>query len=157
MRNKSIAATLCYLKKGNRTLMLLRNKKKNDIHEGKYNGLGGKMESGETPFECVKREVFEESGLVIKKPVFKGILFFPKFDGENDWIVFVFVARKFTGKLKKCSEGELLWVKDDRLLSLNLWQGDRIFLKRLNHKSLFSAVFRYRCGRLVSWKIESLK
>ncbi len=157
MRNKFIAATLCYVKSGGKTLMLLRNKKKNDIHDGKYNGLGGKMESGETPLECVKREVFEESGLIIKNPVFKGTLLFPEFDGENDWLVFVFTARKFGGKLKKSPEGELFWVKDGELLSLNLWEGDRVFLKRMKRKGLFSGVFKYRAGRLVSWKMEDLK
>ena len=76
-----INATLCYVKNGNKTLMLHRIKKENDIHEGKWNGLGGKMEAGETPEECVIREVREESGLQIQNPALRGVLTFPNFDG----------------------------------------------------------------------------
>lgn len=154
MRKKFIAATLCYVKNKGKTLMLFRNKRKNDIHEGKYNGLGGKMESGETPLECVKREVFEESGLKIKNPPLKGLLIFPDFDGKNDWMVFVFTAKTFSGKLKKCSEGDLTWVKDNKLLSLNLWEGDKVFLKYLDKKGFFSGVFYYRNKKLISHKME---
>ena len=75
-----INATLCYVKNGNKTLMLHRIKKENDIHEGKWNGLGGKMEAGETPEECVIREVREESGLQIQNPALRGVLTFPNFD-----------------------------------------------------------------------------
>lgn len=73
-----INATLCYVKNGNKTLMLHRVKKENDIHEGKWNGLGGKMEAGETPEECVIREVREESGLQIQNPAFKRCAHFSK-------------------------------------------------------------------------------
>ena len=129
MKKNIIPAVLCYVRKKGSTLMLLRNKKENDIHNGKYNGLGGKLEPGESPQDCVKREVLEESGLKIKDPLLRGILSFPFFDGENDWLVFVFTADKFSGVQKKCSEGHLVWVKNSELLNLNLWQGDYIFLK----------------------------
>ena len=93
-------STLCYIKKNNQTLMLHRIKKKNDIHKNKWNGLGGKLIEGESPEECVKREVLEESGLIIESPNLHGIITFPKFDEIDDWIVFVYTAKNFEGNCK---------------------------------------------------------
>ena len=146
--------TLCYLKKDGKTLMLHRVKKENDIHEGKWNGLGGKIEKGETPEECIIREVKEESGLKIKNPVLKGILTFPAFDGIEDWYVFVFVATEFEGELIDSPEGNLEWIDDDKLTSLNLWEGDKIFLKWLNQDKCFSGKFVYKNGKLVSYEVN---
>ena len=87
--------TLVYIRENGRTLMLHRVKKKNDIHRGKWNTLGGKLEPGETPEECAIREVFEESGLSIENPEMKGILTFPSFDDIDDWYVFVFVTNRY--------------------------------------------------------------
>ena len=92
-------ATLCYIIDNDKTLMLHRIKKKDDFHEGKWNGLGGKFEHGESPEECVIREVKEESGLLIKNPRMHGFITFPMFDGKKDWYVFLFTAREFKGKL----------------------------------------------------------
>ena len=144
-----INATLCYVKNGNKTLMLHRVKKENDIHEGKWNGLGGKMEAGETPEECVIREVREESGLQIQNPALRGVLTFPKFDGINDWLAFVFTAERFTGELIDSSEGVLKWIDDSELLDLNLWEGDKIFLKWLYQDAFFSGKFTYENKRLI--------
>ncbi len=144
-----INATLCYVKNGNKTLMLHRVKKENDIHEGKWNGLGGKMEAGETPEECVIREVREESGLQIQKPALRGVLTFPKFDGVNDWLAFVFTAESFTGELIDSSEGVLKWIDDSELLDLNLWEGDKIFLKWLHQDAFFSGKFTYENKQLI--------
>ncbi len=144
-----VVATLCYVKKKGRTLMIHRTKKRNDIHRGKWNGLGGKAEQGETPEECVVREVMEESGLIISNPVLKGILTFPLFDGEQDWYVFVFVARTFDGTLQESSEGHLEWIEDAELLNLNLWEGDHFFLEWLEREGIFSAKFVYRNGELI--------
>lgn len=130
--------------------MMHRIKKKADIHEGKWNGLGGKMEPGETPEECVRREVLEECGLRIRDPELRGILTFPKFDGANDWIVFLFEARKFAGRLSDCDEGELRWIPDAQLLKLPLWEGDKHFLGWLRRKRFFSAKFEYQGGKLKS-------
>ncbi len=146
--------TLCYLKKDGKTLMLHRVKKENDIHEGKWNGLGGKIEKGETPEECIIREVKEESGLKIKNPVLKGILTFPAFDGIEDWYVFVFVATEFEEELIDSQEGNLEWIDDDKLTSLNLWEGDKIFLKWLNQDKCFSGKFVYKNGKLVSYEVN---
>src|SRR5574339_1276266 len=109
-----ILATLCYIKCEGYTLMVYRNRKANDIHEGKWNGLGGKFEAGETPEECVIREVLEESGLFIQDPKYCGLLMFPEFKG-NDWYVFVFTATKFSGELIDSPEGRLMWIPDENI------------------------------------------
>jgi len=149
----AILATLCYVKHEGRTLMIHRVKKENDIHEGKWNGLGGKFDPGETPEQCVTREMSEESGLSIRRPCLKGFLTFPEFDGENDWYVFVFVAREFTGELIDSPEGRLAWIKDNALLDLNLWEGDRHFLPFLEKEGFFSGRFLYRDGKLLEHEI----
>ena len=118
-----------------------RNKKANDIHMGKWNGLGGKFEAGETPEECVQREVLEESGLVIQNPHLHGLLMFPNFKG-NDWYVFVYTATEFTGELIDSPEGKLEWIPDDKLLDLNLWKSDHIF-PWIQDGKFFSAKFEY--------------
>lgn len=130
--------------------MLYRNKRDKDIHEGKWNGLGGKIHMGETPEECVIREVREESGLTIKNPSLRGILTFPAFKDEEDWYVYVFIAAEFSGKLIDSEEGELKWVDDDEVSALPLWEGDPIFLKWLDEGRFFSGKFVYEHGRLVS-------
>jgi 8-oxo-dGTP diphosphatase len=137
-----LLATLCYLKHNGKTLMIHRNKKANDIHEGKWNGLGGKLEAGETPEECVIREVREESGLVIHNPHLHGLLMFPKFKG-NDWYVFVFTATEFDGELIESPEGKLEWIPDEKLTDLNLWESDHIFFPWLENGKFFSAKFDY--------------
>jgi len=147
-------ATLCYVRKNGRTLMLHRVKKKDDVHEGKWNGLGGKFEPGESPEDCVKREILEESGLRIKAPLLKGVLTFPDFAREEDWYVFVFTASKFTGKLLDSDEGNLAWIKDGELLKLNLWEGDKVFLPLLKRRGHFSGKFHYKDGRLTKYSVE---
>ncbi len=142
-------ATLCYVKKDNHTLMLHRVKKDEDIHEGKWNGLGGKFEPGETPEECVRREVREEAGLRLENPQLRGLLTFPEFDGAHDWYVFVFTAHQYSGELlEESREGRLAWIEDERLLELNLWEGDEIFLGWLEHPRFFSGKFVYEDDRL---------
>lgn len=147
-------ATLCYLKKNGKTLMLHRVKKANDVHEGKWNGLGGKFEEGESPEDCVIREVREESGLKIKSPSLKGVLTFPGFARDEDWYVFVFTASRFTGRLIDSPEGDLEWVPDRNLLKLNLWEGDKVFLPLLKRRGHFSGKFHYKAGRLTKYSVE---
>jgi 8-oxo-dGTP diphosphatase len=137
-----VLATLCYVKHGGHTLMVHRNKKANDIHQGKWNGLGGKFEMGETPEECVIREVSEESGLSICNPKLRGLLIFPKFKG-NDWYVFVFTATEFTGDLIDSPEGRLEWIPHEKILELNLWESDHIFMPWIQEGKFFSAKFEY--------------
>ncbi len=148
-----VVATLCYVKDNEKTLMIHRVKKENDTHHGKWNGLGGKCESGETPEECVVREIREESGLILKAPLLKGILTFPEFDELGDWYVFVFVARDFEGTIIESPEGLLEWINDGELLSLNLWEGDRYFLPWLEEDRFFSAKFCYKNGSLIHHEV----
>jgi len=122
--------------------MVHRNKKPNDIHEGKWNGLGGKFEAGETPEECIRREVEEEAGYVIQNPRLHGLLVFTNFKG-NDWYVFVFTATEFEGGLIDSPEGRLEWIDDGKLTSLNLWESDHLFLPWIDEGRLFSAKFEY--------------
>lgn len=147
-------ATLCYLTRNGRTLMLHRVKKQDDVHEGKWNGLGGKFEPGESPEDCVKREILEEAGLKIKSPRLKGVLTFPDFAKGEDWYVFVFTASRFTGRLLDSDEGNLAWIKNKDLLKLNLWEGDRVFLPLLRKRGHFSGKFHYRNGRLAAYSVE---
>lgn len=147
-------ATLCYVKKNGKTLMLHRVKKKDDVHQGKWNGLGGKFEAGESPEDCVIREVLEESGLRIKAPALKGVLTFPGFARDEDWYVFVYTASRFTGRLIDSPEGNLEWVPDRNLLKLNLWEGDRVFLPLLKRRGHFSGKFHYKAGRLIKYSVE---
>lgn len=147
-------ATLCYVKAGGKTLMLHRIKRPDDMHAGKWNGLGGKLLPGESPEECVVREVEEECGLRLHQPELRGFLTFPSFSADEDWYAFVFVGRDFSGQQIECSEGVLEWVEDARLLELNLWEGDRIFLRWLEEERFFSGKFVYRAGRYASHTVS---
>ena len=148
-RPGSVLATLCYLKRNGKTLMMHRVNKENDIHEGKWNGLGGKFEAGETPEECVVREVREEAGVDIVYPRFEGVLTFPRFADSRDWYVFVFTCTDFEGEpLAESREGRLEWIEDENLLDLNLWEGDLHFLRWIEQPEFFSAKFEYRKGEL---------
>lgn len=147
-------ATLCYLRRNGQTLMMHRIKRAGDMHYGKWNGLGGKFHPGETPEECVIREVKEESGFLVSHPALKGFLTFPSFDEDDDWYVFVFVATEFTGSLAETEEGHLNWIKDSELTKLDLWEGDHIFLPWLDKPGLFSAKFTYQQGKLAEHSVN---
>lgn len=148
-------ATLCYIidKETNKTLMIHRVKKQNDYHKGKWNGLGGKFDKGESPEECVIREVKEEAGLLINNPRLHGIISFPNFDGKDDWYVFIFTAENFSGELIDSKEGILEWVDNEKLRDLNLWDGDKIFLDWLFQDKFFSAKFVYQNGKMKTYEV----
>ncbi len=146
-------ATLCYVRWDNQTLMIHRIKKPNDMHQGRWNGLGGKLEPGETPEECAVREIYEESGLVVHSVQLKGILTFPGFANDEDWYTFVFVATDFTGDLGESAEGVLEWVDDARLLDLYLWEGDRLFIPWLKEPGFCSGKFVYQNNQLVHHEV----
>ena len=149
-------ATLCYVinKKNNSTLMIHRVKKENDYHHGKWNGLGGKFEPGESPEECAIREIKEESGLTVKDIVMKGLITFPMFDGKEDWYVFLFVTDNFEGELIDSNEGNLAWIPNEKLTEINLWDGDKIFIPWLSQDKFFSAKFNYKDGRFIDYKVN---
>ena len=148
-----ILATLCYVKRDGHTLMIHRNKRPNDIHEGKWNGLGGKFEAGESPEDCVIREVREESGLNIRAPYLHGLLTFTNFKG-NDWYVFVYTAKDFDGELlQDVPEGQLEWVRDEDILRLPLWDSDQVFLPWLSQGRFFSGKFQYNGDTFVDHEV----
>ena len=147
-------ATLCYVRNQGKTLMIHRTKKENDIHRGKWNGLGGKFETGETPEECAYREILEESGLTATRLSLKGLLTFPAFAKNEDWYAFVFVVDQFEGEIITSPEGELEWIENEELLELELWEGDRYFLPWLDRSGFFSGKFIYQDGRFVDYEVE---
>ena len=128
--------TLVYIEHEGAYLMLLRNKKKVDINKGKWIGVGGKFEDGESPEECMLREVYEETGLELTEYRLRGIVTFVSDRWQTEYM-HLFTATGFTGELKACDEGELRWIPKDEIMALNLWDGDRIFLKRLFEDSPF--------------------
>ncbi|MCR5704649.1 MAG: 8-oxo-dGTP diphosphatase [Eubacterium sp.] len=146
---KHINTTLCYIKKDNQYLMLHRTKKENDINEGKWIGVGGKFEENETPEECMLREVQEETGLTLTDYRLRGVITFI----SNEWIteyMYLFDASGFEGELQECDEGDLQWIPQEELLQLNLWEGDKIFLKKLlKDDRFFTLKVRYEGEELV--------
>jgi 8-oxo-dGTP diphosphatase len=148
--------TLGYLIKDGKMLLLHRNKKEGDMHEGKWIGLGGKFEAGESPEECIQREFYEESGLILKNKKLRGIITFPEFDAVNDWYVYVFTASDYEGHLiESCPEGDLEWVELEEVSDKPTWEGDRIFVRwLLENKGFFSAKMTYIDDQLESYHVD---
>lgn len=145
MKNTS----LCYIERGNSYLLLHRTKKVNDENHDKWIGTGGKFEEGESPEECMLREVKEETGLELTRWRYRGIVTFVSDQWEGEYM-HLFTADGFTGQLKACDEGELEWVEKERLLSLPIWEGDKIFLRLLaSGEPFFSLKLCYQGERLV--------
>lgn len=122
--------TLCYIEKDGKYLMLFRNKKENDPCEGKWVGIGGKFEPGESPEECLRREIEEETGLTLNSFKFHGIVHF-KSNELPDEDMYLYSTTNFEGNIIDCNEGELKWVPKEDVLSLNLWEGDKYFIEKM--------------------------
>lgn len=134
--------------------MLHRNKKKNDDNEGKWIGVGGKFENGESPEECLLREVKEETGLTLTDYRMRGIVTFVSDVCPVEYM-FLYTSDRFSGELRECDEGELCWVEKERIPSLNLWQGDAIFLSLLaTEHPFFSLKLVYSGDRLTSATLD---
>ena len=141
--------TLCYIERENAYLMLHRVSKEQDVNKDKWIGVGGHFEAGESPEECVLREVKEETGLTLLSWQFRGEITFSS-EGWEDEYICLFTADKFSGELTACDEGVLEWVDQKSVLKLNLWEGDKIFFRLLNEKRpFFSLKLSYRENRLV--------
>lgn len=146
--------SLCYIEKDGCYLVLHRTKKEHDENEDKWIGVGGKFEPGESPLECVQREVMEETGLTMTNPRFRGIVTFVSDEWGTEYM-HLFTCTEFTGTLTDCDEGELVWLPKDELLTKKMWAGDRLFLKALDERSdFFSLKLRYRGEELVESKFE---
>ncbi len=147
--------TLCYIEKENKYLMLHRNKKVNDPNHAKWIGIGGKFEKDESPEECLLREVKEETGLTLTNYSFRGIITFVSDIWETEYM-HLFTASAFRGEMIDCAEGELQWVKKEDVLNLNLWEGDKLFLKKLlETKDFFTMKLIYQGEKLVDYSIKS--
>jgi len=153
-----ILCTECYIQQDGRTLMMLRDKKSNDINEGKWVGLGGKFEAGESPEQCLVREVREEAGIVVSNYHLRGIVTFVTNEIlEEPLCIFIYTASTFEGEIdfENCNEGSLSWVDTDKILNLNLWDGDRLFWSwMLEDKGFFSARFVYEAKDLVQHDVN---
>jgi 8-oxo-dGTP diphosphatase len=125
MRNPELT-TLCYIEKDNRYLMLHRIKKEKDINKDKYIGVGGHFEYGESPDECLMREVLEETGLKLISYRARGIVTFIYGDEVVEYM-HLYTADGFEGTISDCDEGELVWVEKDKVCELKIWDGDKIF------------------------------
>lgn len=122
--------SLVYIVRDGECLMLYRDKKENDINEGKWIGIGGKREGAESPEECALREVREETGLRLTDLTYRGLIHFSQDDFAED--MYLYTASAWNGELlKECDEGELRWIETEKLAELNLWEGDHIFLREL--------------------------
>ena len=146
--------TLWYIEQSGKYLMLNRVKKHHDINAGKWIGVGGHVENGETPEECLLREVKEETGLVLTAYRLRGLVTFLS-DACEPELMCVFTADAFDGELIECDEGELAWVEKSDVLALPTWEGDRVFLERLlsGDDRFFSIKLRYEGDKLVEKKI----
>jgi len=125
-----IKTTLCYIEKNDKYLMLHRNKKSKDPNKEKWIGVGGKIEENETIEECLLREVLEETGLKLLKYNYRGEIHFHS-DIYEDEIMYLYTANEFLGEIGTCDEGELRWVNKSEIFNLNLWEGDKNFLRKL--------------------------
>ncbi len=146
--------TLCYIENSGKYLMLYRNKKKNDSNAGKWIGIGGKIESGESQEECMLREVREETGIELTKWKYRGIVDFLS-DTWDDERMYLYTAETDVWNVTSCNEGELRWIEKNDVESLNLWEGDRVFLKLiLDDAGFFELTLKYNGDTLQSaeWK-----
>ncbi len=145
MRN----TTLCHIEKDGCYLMLHRIKKENDLNRDKWIGIGGKFEDKESPEECNLREVYEETGLTLKDAEYRGIVTFVSDKWETEYM-HIFYSDSFSGKIKDCDEGVLEWVRKERLFSLPIWEGDKIFLRLLEENApFFSLKLEYKGDTLL--------
>ena len=128
--------TLCYIRQDEKYLMLHRVKKKDDYNEGKWIGIGGKFLEGESPEECLLREVQEETGLRLTSYCLRGIVTFVSAKWETEYM-YLYTADGFTGQMHDCDEGVLVWVPFNEVPQLPLWEGDKVFLKLLREDAPF--------------------
>lgn len=123
-------STLCYLERDGKYLMLHRTVKKNDVNKDKWIGVGGHFEEGESPEECLLREVKEETGYTLTSFRFRGLVTFLSGDGVTEYMS-LFTADGFEGEPIPCDEGVLEWVPREKIPELNIWEGDKIFFRLL--------------------------
>ena len=142
--------TLCYIEKENKYLMLHRTSKKKDGNKDKWIGVGGHFEKGESPEDCLLREVKEETGLELTSYQFRGIVTFRSDEWPDEYMC-LYTADRYTGDIGNCDEGELVWVEKEKIMDLNIWEGDKIFLKLLmENQPFFSLKLEYKGDKLIN-------
>lgn len=142
-----INTTLCYIEKDNKYLMLHCTKQ--NLNNDKWLGVGGKFEDKESPEDCVLRETLEETGLTLTSYQYRGVITFVSDKYETEYM-HLFTADKWTGEIRKCDEGELVWVDKSKISSLPIWEGDKLFFKLLDEKAeFFSLKLCYEGNTLV--------
>lgn len=135
--------TLCYIEQDGAYLMMHRVKKEKDINKDKWIGIGGHFEEGESPEECLLREVLEETGLTLTDYRLRGVITFLT-DGWQPEYMFLYTAEGFTGTMHDCDEGDLEWVSKEKVPQLPIWEGDKIFFRLLEERqAFFSLKLRY--------------
>lgn len=146
---QGINTTLCYIEKNGSYLMLHRVKKKNDLNQDKWVGIGGKFEDKESPEDCILRETLEETGLTLKHMEYRGIVTFVSNQYPTEYM-HLFWADEFSGTIKECDEGNLEWISKEALMQIPMWEGDKIFLRLLDEKvPFFSLKLCYEGDTLV--------
>ena len=147
--------TLCYIEKDGAYLMLHRIKKINDENKDKWIGIGGKFENGESPFDCARREILEETGVEPNELKYRAIVTFVS-DIYGTEYMHLFTANGYRGNIKNdCDEGELEWVKKEKINELPIWEGDKIFFELLQtNTQFFSLKLVYSGDKLVSHEVE---
>ena len=149
--------TLCYIERDEQYLMLHRTMKENDLNHDKWIGIGGKFEDKESPEDCVLRETLEETGLTLTSYQYRGIVTFVSDKWETEYM-HLFTANGFEGELIECDEGELEWIRKDKLLNLTLWEGDKIFLRLIDTPCpFFSLKLVYRGEELTEAVLDGKK
>lgn len=139
---------LCYIKHNHHYLLLYRNKEKDDFNKGKYLGVGGHLEKGETKEKALIREVKEETGLTLHSYTYHAKLLF--INDEYQEIMHLYTSDDFTGELIDCDEGQLVWIKEEDVLKVPHWEGDQYFLtKMLHQKEYFEMTLYYKNDQLV--------
>jgi 8-oxo-dGTP diphosphatase len=152
-----IQATLGYVMSpdGKRVLMIHRNTRLDDLHYGKYNGLGGKLDSDEDVVSGMRREIGEEAGFEAEELALRGTISWPGFGkNEEDWFAFIFRIDRWSGTLLTSNhEGTLEWVALERLHDLNMWDSDRMWIDMVFERTpqVFYGIAPYKNGKLVSW------
>jgi len=146
--------TLCYLERGDSYLMLHRVKKEHDVNKDKWIGVGGRFEDKESPIDCMKREIKEETGFCVKDYRYRGIVTFVSDVCETEYM-HLFTVTDWDGTQIVCDEGDLEWIKKEDLYALPMWEGDKIFLKLLfDDAPFFSLKLVYRGDTLVSHQLD---
>ena len=147
--------TLCYIEKDGAYLMIHRIKKKNDMNKDKWLGVGGKLEEGESPFDCARREIKEETGVEVRDLNYRGIITFVS-DLYGTEYMHLFTATEYDGEIDyDCDEGKLEWVKKEDVTSLPIWEGDKIFFALMeNEVRFFSLKLCYEGDKLISHTLE---